>query len=101
MEKYQIKKAGIGIKAGAIADLTGFCYMNDEDIEILYQHPYAPRREDGGRACVGILFPKAGYGPLLLPFELIYDTQEVFLASFGKNDVIDLKAAMSIWNNNH
>lgn len=97
MEKYQVKKAGIGIKAGALADLTGFCYMNGEDIELLYQHPYAPRRENGSRACVGILFPKAGYGPLLLPFEVIYDDTEVFLASFGKNDVISVKASMLIW----
>ena len=100
MEKNYVKKAGIGIKAGAIKNLTGFIVMNDGEYELLYQHPFAPRRENGSRVCVGILFEKHG-DAILLPFEVIYDDKEVFLANFDSKEVINIHAAMCIWEGDH
>ena len=104
MEKTPtIKKKGIGIRAGAIKDLTGFCKEDEEGRLILLNGKLTTYDCVYGRMCAGLYDPKSyeGQGIIFLEQTYVRNDQQVWLAEIDTQRLfVEVKVMVSDWEVN-
>ncbi len=84
----RIKKIGIGIKAGGVKDLTGFCKSDTSGVTLLRQSSF--QSQTGERLCTGLRDGFLEYPLMHTTIFSVSDDEEVWLAEYdsdGKNVV--------------